>query len=72
MLNDQMYLDLECLLKNNAVSDIVRKPDVMLVLANIYEQLENEKKAAKFGLDGAEADEGLNPAQQEENARQKE
>jgi hypothetical protein len=37
MLDDQMYLDLECLLKNNVVSDIIRKPDVMLVLANIYQ-----------------------------------
>lgn len=70
MLNDQMYLDLECLIKNNAVSDIVRKPDVMLVLANVYEQLENEKRAAKFGLDGAEADDGLTQAQKEEKGRQ--
>lgn len=63
MLNDQMYLDLECLLKNNVVSDIIRKPDVMLVLANIYQQLESEKKAAKFGLEGGDADDGLTQAQ---------
>lgn len=72
MLNDQMYLDLECLLKNDNVSDIIRKPDVMLVLANIFEQTEGEKKAAKFGLEGADADDGLTPAQREEAGRQRE
>lgn len=67
MLDDQMYLDLECLLKNNVVSDIIRKPDVMLVLANIFQQMEAEKKAAKFGLD--DADDGQTQAQKDESAR---
>lgn len=54
MVNDQMYADLECLLRNNIVTEITRKADVLLALANIYEQIEAEKKAAKFGISGEE------------------
>ena len=32
-----MYADLECLLRNHAVSEITRKADVTLCLANIYQ-----------------------------------
>ena len=38
MINDQMYKDLECILKNQVSSEITRKPDVMLALANIFQQ----------------------------------
>jgi hypothetical protein len=38
LLDGQMFRDLECLLKNHAASDIARKSDVLLALANIYEQ----------------------------------
>ena len=33
-----MYKDLECILKNGIASEITRKPDIMLALANIYQQ----------------------------------
>jgi len=48
-----MYKDLECLLKNHVASEITRKPDIMLALANIYQQQREEKNAAKFGLDAS-------------------
>jgi hypothetical protein len=38
LLYDQMYSDLECLLRNNMVSEITRKQDIMMALANIFEQ----------------------------------
>lgn len=37
MIKDSMYWDLECLLKNNVVSEITRKSDILLALANIYQ-----------------------------------
>ena len=45
MIRDSMYWDLECLLKNNVVTEITRKGDILLALANIYQQVEAEKKA---------------------------
>jgi hypothetical protein len=37
MLHEQMYKDLETMLKNNVVSEITRKSDIMLTMANIYQ-----------------------------------
>ncbi len=45
MIRDSMYWDLECLLKNNVVTEITRKGDILLALANIYQQVEAEKKS---------------------------
>ena len=55
MIRDSMYWDLECLLKNNVVTEITRKGDILLALANIYQQVEAEKKALKFGLSNEES-----------------
>jgi len=62
-----MYEDLECLLKNNVVTEITRKSDVTLALANIYEQMQQERKAARFGLE--ETKEELTKEQKEEQDR---
>lgn len=37
MLKDQMYIDIECVLKNYVCTEITRKPDIMLAMANIYQ-----------------------------------
>ena len=37
MIRDQMYKDLETMIKNNCVTEITRKSDIMLTLANIYQ-----------------------------------
>lgn len=62
MLFDQQYEDLSCLLKNSSISEIVRKSDIMLTLANIYQQAEAERKAKKFGamMDEEGKDDNLN------------
>ena len=44
LVYDQMYSDLECLLRNNMVSEITRKQDIMMALANIFEQAGAEKR----------------------------
>ena len=59
------------MLKNYVATEITRKADIMLALANIYEQVEAEKKAAKFGLDQEKKDPDaeLTAEQREEKAR---
>jgi dynein heavy chain len=52
MVRDQMYTDLECLLKNHMASEIMRKPDVMMTLVELYEQIEADKEASKVALAG--------------------
>jgi hypothetical protein len=37
MLRDEMYEDLETILKNQVASEIVGKSDILLALANIYQ-----------------------------------
>lgn len=59
MIFDQQYEDLVTLLKNNVVSEIVTKRDVMTALTNIYQQLDDFKKKKQFGA-GMDQDDGLN------------
>jgi hypothetical protein len=73
MVRDQMYTDLECLLKNHVASEITRKADVTLSLTELYQQAEAEKKASKFGLaaeDGAPGDGELTREQREAKERE--
>ena len=37
LMHDQMYCDLECILRNNMGSDITRKNDIMTALTSIFE-----------------------------------
>jgi hypothetical protein len=69
MIKDQMYKDLETMIKNNCVTEITRKSDIMLTMANIYQQLDLEKKASKFGLAEPESKEELTQAQRNEQDR---
>ena len=66
MVYDQMYADLECLLRNNMVSEITRKQDIMLALANIFEQATAEQK----GREDDKQAEQLTTEQLEERGRQ--
>ena len=52
-----MYVDLEVIMKNFVCSEITRKSDILLSLANIYQQVDAEKTAAKFGLQQADGEE---------------
>lgn len=44
LLYDQMYSDLECILRNNFASEITRKNDVMMAQSVLFEQLMAEKR----------------------------
>lgn len=37
MVNKQMYVDLECVLKNYVCTEITRKPDIIYAMANIFQ-----------------------------------
>lgn len=64
-----MYVDLEVIMKNFVCSEITRKSDILLSLANIYQQVDAEKTAAKFGLQQADGEE-LTAEQIEEREKQ--
>jgi hypothetical protein len=70
MVRPEMYSDLECLLKNHVVSEIVRKPDVVQALTNIFQQHDAEQKTEQVEGD-TYADDDLTPEQQAEKERQK-
>lgn len=50
MLQDRWYSDLECVLKNNMATAIMRKSDITAVLATIYKEVEKEKQGMRLGL----------------------
>jgi hypothetical protein len=50
MLQDRWYSDLECVLKNNMATAIMRKSDITAVLATIYKEIEKEKQGMRLGL----------------------
>ena len=52
MIKEEMYQDLVVLAKNNLVSEITRKSDVTLALAQMYTQIEQERKESRFGIGG--------------------
>lgn len=50
LIKDLWYSDLECLIRNNMSTDVIKKSELNLVLANIHKDVEREKKAATKGL----------------------
>lgn len=50
LIKDEWYADLECLLKNNISTEIIRKPDLLQVMSNIYKEITKEKEGMRLGL----------------------
>jgi hypothetical protein len=50
ILEDQWMTDLECLLKNNISSEVIRKNDFIKIISHIKDEIEQEKKYTKLGL----------------------
>ena len=50
LIKDEWYADLECLLKNDISTEIVRQADLMQVMQNIYKDITKEKEGMRLGL----------------------
>jgi hypothetical protein len=50
VLQDRWYSDLECVVKNNMATVIMRKSDITTILATIYKDIEKEKQGMRLGL----------------------